>query len=90
MAHTSTYRIAVETLENGYSVEVPDMAAIAKKHADEKKKGGERMMSPYIGDLTKKFAAKSVKEVLKLVQSSLEQMPEGEYDAAFSEAASKK
>jgi hypothetical protein len=38
MAHTSTYRISVETLENGYSVEVPDMAAIAKRHADEKKK----------------------------------------------------
>jgi len=88
MAHTGTYRVSVETLENGYSVEVPDMAAIAKKHADEKKKS--QMPSMYIGDMTKKFAAKSVKEVLKLVQQSLEQLPEGEYDAAFSEAASKK
>jgi hypothetical protein len=91
MAHTGTYRVSVETLENGYSVEVPDMAAIAKKHADEKKmRGNGSMPSMYMGDRTKKFAAKSVKEVLKLVQNSLEQLPEGEYDTAFSEAASKK
>ena len=88
MAHTSTYRISVETLENGYSVEVPDMAAIAKRHAEEKKKS--QSPSVYFGDLTKKFAAKSVKEVLKLVQASLEQLPEGEFDAAFDEASKKR
>ena len=87
----STYRVSIEPLENGYAVEVPDMEAIAKKKADAKKKAGaEKSCDPYIGDCTKKYAAKSVKEVLKLVQASLEQLPEGEYDSAFKEAASKK
>jgi len=85
------YRVSVEVLENGFKVEVPDMAAIAKKQAEAKKQAKPGCMpSCYFGDLTKCYAAKTVKEVLKLVQASLEQMPEGEYDTAFSEAASKK
>ena len=86
------YRVSVEVLENGFKVEVPDMEAIAKKQAENKKKQAKDgcMPSCYFGDLTKCYAAKTVKEVLKLVQASLEQMPEGEYDAAFSEAANKK
>ena len=85
MAHKH-YRISVEVLENGFAVEVPDMAAVAEKMAAAKK---AKQPDPYIGDAMKKFAAKSVKEVLKLVQASLEQMPEGEYDAAFNEASKK-
>jgi len=83
------YRVSVEQLENGFKVEVPDMEMIAKKMA-EGKKAKPPQLDPYCGDCQKSYAAKSVKEVLKLVQASLEQMPEGEYDAAFSEAASKK
>lgn len=84
------YRVSVEVLENGFKVEVPDMEEIAKKQAAAKKavaagKGSD--CSPYIGGCTKSFAAKSVKEVLKLVQASLEKMPESEFDAAFGEAA---
>ena len=89
--HTEKYRVSVEVLENGFKVEVPDMEAIAKKHAEDKKKSTNSMSpSCYYGDMTKSYAAKSVKEVLKLVQASLEQMPEGEYDAAFREASNKK
>lgn len=81
------YRISVETLENGYKVEVPDMPAIKKKMADAKKKSG--MVDCYIGDCTKSYAAKSVKEVLSLVKASLSEMPESEFDTAFGEAADK-
>lgn len=82
------YRISVETLENGFAVECPDMEAIAKKQADAKKQSKNGCCPEvYIGDCTKKFAAKSVAEVLKLVKGSLEKMPESEYDAAFGEAA---
>lgn len=85
------YRIYVEVLENGFSVEVPDAKARAKKMAEAKKanhggSGGAPM--PYLGDCTKKYAAKSVKEVVALVTEALEGLPENEYDAAF-EAAGK-
>jgi hypothetical protein len=90
--HTEKYRVSVEVLENGFKVEVPDMEAIAKKHAEDKKKQAKDGCAPscYYGDMTKSYAAKTIKEVLKLVQASLEQMPEGEYDAAFNEASNKK
>ena len=84
-----SFRVSVEVLENGFSVEVPDMEARAKKVADAKKeKGRSPDYMPYMGDCTKKFAAKSVKEVLSLVKASLGQIPENEYDAAFAEVAS--
>lgn len=78
-------RISIQTLENGFSVEVPDMAAMKKKMATGKKNGE---LSPYVGDCTKKYAAKSVKEVVALVTEALNGLPENEYDAAF-EAAGK-
>lgn len=85
------YRVSIEVLENGFKVEVPDMEAIAKKQADAKKKnGGQPYDICYIGDCTKSFAAKSVKEVMSLVKASLEKMPESEFDTAFGEAADKK
>lgn len=86
------YRVSIETLENGFKVEVPDMEAIAKKRAEDKKKQAKDgcMPSCYFGDLTKCYAAKTVKEVLGYVKAALEQMPEGEYDTAFKEAADKK
>ena len=85
--HGMRCRISVEALENGFEVEVPDMEAMKKAMADAKKKSGASV--PYMGDMTKKFAAKSVKEVIKLVTAALGNMPESEYDAAFNEAASK-
>ena len=81
--HTS-YRIYIETLENGYKVEVPDMAAMAKNRASKKSKAP----LPYESEM-KSFAAKNTKEVLKLVRASLEQMPEHDFDTAFNESASK-
>ena len=82
------YRVSIETLENGFKVEVPDMEAIKKKQTDAKKKNSGAM-DIYIGDCTKSYAAKSVAEVMKLVKGSLEGMPENEFDAAFNEAANK-
>ena len=83
-----SYRVSIEVLENGFSVEVPDMEARAKKMADSKKdKHSSPGYIPYMGDCMKKYAAKSVKEVLALVKVSLEKLPENEYDAAFEEAS---
>ena len=84
------YRVSVERLENGFEVEVPDMEMRAKKEAEAKKaasKSGGNMCMPYMGDCTKKYAAKSVKEVLSLIKESLGKIPDNEYDAAFDEAA---
>ncbi len=83
------YCVRIEALENGFSVSVPDLEERAKKEAEAKKKHGSGSVSPYYGDCTKKFAAKSVKEVLRLVQASLSKMPEADFDAAFDEAAGK-
>jgi hypothetical protein len=67
------------------------MAAIkAKQAAAKKEKGSGSGMMPYIGDCTESYAAKSVAEVLKLVKSSLAQLPESEYASAFEEAAKSK
>jgi len=89
------FRISVEALENGFEVEIPDFAEMAKKKAAAEKavkgKGGadQCVPSPYYGDCHKKYAAKSTAEVLKLVRNSLEAMPASEFDAAFAEAAAK-
>lgn len=86
------YRVSVEALENGFSVEVPDMEAIAQKEAEAKKKSKDGCcpVGMYYGDCIKKYAARNVKEVIKLVSQALERMPEAEFDAAFDEAAAKK
>ena len=81
------YRVSVEALENGFKVEVPDMEEIAKKEAAAKKKGD---LAPYLGDCTKSFAAKTVKEAIKIVTAALEKIPEQDYETAFDAAASKK
>ena len=87
-----SYRVSIEVLENGFAVDVPDMEARAKKEAEAKKrmKSGDSYCSPYMGDCTKKFAAKSIKEVMKIVQSSLEGIPDQEFDAAFEEKSASK
>lgn len=85
---SDVFRIRIEQLENGYTVEVPDIAEMkAKKAAADKAKAKDPMAcSPYMGDCTQVFAAKTVKEVLKLVETSLKDLPEAAYDTAFEEA----
>ena len=81
------YRVSIEVLENGFVVEIPDFDEMAKKQAAAKK---AKQPEPYMGDCTKKFSARNVKEVMKIVGQSLENMPDAEYNAAFDEAAAKK
>lgn len=88
MLHGMHCRISIEMLENGFEVEIPDMEALKKKMAEAKKAKSD-MGTPYMGDLTKKYAAKSIKEVIRLVTGALQEMPEANYDDAFNEAAAK-
>jgi len=83
MAHRH-YRVSVEVLENGFKVEVPDLEAVAKAVAAAKK---AKQPDPYCGDCNKSYAAKTVKEVIKLVTTSLEGLADDGYDAAFNEAS---
>jgi len=79
-------RISIEVLENGFEVELPDVSAMDKAEAAAKKqKGGGS--TPYMGDMYKKYAAKTVKEVLNLVKPALSNLPQAQYDAAFAEAS---
>ena len=80
-------KICIEQLENGYEVTLPDLEKMKQMQADAKKKAGSASAMPYMGDCTKDYIAKDVKEVLKLVEGALKSMPESEYDAAFAEAA---
>ena len=82
-----TYRISIERLENGFEVTVPDVPAIEKAEAAAAKSKDKNACSPYTGDMTKSYAAKSLKEVMSLVETALKGIPENEYDAAFAEAA---
>lgn len=88
------YCITIKKIENGYTVDVPDWQEIAKKQAQSKKNAGKNDSAccpTYIGDCTETFAAKSVKEVMKIVQTAVNQIPEDTadkaYDSAFAEAA---
>ena len=87
--HGMRCRISVEALENGFEVEVPDMEAMKKKMAEKRKEKGMEAYYPYPGDFTKKYAAKNVKEVIKLVNNALNGLPEMDFDAAFKEASAK-
>lgn len=77
--------IRIEVLENGFKVEVPDMAKIKEKKAAAKKE--KSSYSPYIGDCTKSFAAKTVPDVMKMVKGALNELPEIAYAEAFDEAS---
>lgn len=87
--YSERYRISIERLANAFEVEVPDFEAMAKKRDEAKKmaKKDSPMVEPYMGDCTKKYAAKNVKEVLSFVEKSLKSIPEQEFDDAFDEAA---
>lgn len=79
------YRINVEVLENGFEVELPDIDAMDK--ADKAHKKDMKSPEPYMGNMYKKYAAKSVKEVLALVTPALKKLPQASYDEAFAEAS---
>lgn len=83
-------RIEIEVLENGYQVSVPDIEAVNKAEAAQKKARPGSPSCIYPGDYMKKYAAKSVKEVIALVTPALQNLPQSTYDAAFAEAAAKK
>lgn len=86
------FRIEIETLENGYEVEIPDVAAYNKADAEAKKAKGKNAgtmscCSPYMGDFMKCYAAKTVDEVIALVKPALKNLPQTTYDEAFAEAS---
>ena len=77
-------KITIEVLDNGYEVEIPDVAAMNKAEADRKKDPSAPMA--WSGDMTKSFVAKTVKDVLAIVTPALKNMPQSTYDEAFAEA----
>lgn len=81
------YCIRIKPVDNGFTVEVPDMEKIKEKEAADKKRK-EGGYGVYVGDCTKSYIAKSVAEALKLVKSALAELPEPEmqYSQAFGEA----
>ena len=79
-------RICVEVLENGYTVELPDIAAMDKAEAAAKKQKGGLGSMPYVGDFMKEYMAKSVDEVIALIKPALKNLPQTTYDEAFAEA----
>ena len=82
------FRIDIEVLENGYSVDIPDIDAYNKAEAAAKKKAGTGpCCSPYMGDFMKCYAAKTVDEVIALVKPALQNLPQTSYDEAFKEAS---
>lgn len=88
-------RIEIEVLENGYTVEIPDIDAYNKAEADAKKKkaaaspygNGPYISTPYMGDFMKEYMAKTVDEVISLIKPALKNLPQTTYDEAFAEAA---
>ena len=83
------YSIRIRPVDNGFTVETPDMDKIKKKEAERSKRKGDHDYPTYIGDCTKSAIAKTVPEVLKLIKASLAELPEPdmEYAQAFAEAA---
>jgi len=76
--------IKIEVLENGFEVTVPD---VAKMKAKEKQAKADKYPSPYMGDCTKEYVAKTSGEVMKFVKEALAQIPEIEYADAFAAAS---
>jgi len=76
--------VRIETADNGFVVELPDLAE-RKKKEDEAKKS--KLSAPYLGDCTEKRVAKTVDEVTKIVTAALKSLPDIEYDEAFKEAS---
>ena len=88
MSYDDQYRITVKVAENGFLVSVPDFEEIAKKQAAAEKNAAKNGGSPsvYLGDCTEDFVAKDVKQVLKIVQTAIEQIPEDTEDTQFDKA----
>lgn len=88
---SGSYRICITPVDNGFTVEVPDMAKIKEKEAADKKRKDGGNYPVYVGDCTESYIAKSTAEVLKLVKKALAELPNPEmaYADAFSEASAK-
>lgn len=82
------FTIRIEMLDNGYTVEVPDIDKINEMEKKEKSSKGDSP-SMYYGDATEKKVAKSTGEVLAIVKAALANLPETEYADAFKEASDK-
>ena len=82
------FKICVEVMDNGYSVEIPDIDAYdaAKKKAEKNKSPSGYVSSPYMGDFMKEYIAKTVPEVIALLTPALKNLPQTTYDEAFAEA----
>ena len=81
--------IRIDVLDNGYQVSVPDVEAINAAEAAAKKAKPGSSPSVYPSDHTKQYVAKTVKEVLALVEPALKNLPQSTYDEAFAEASAK-
>jgi len=81
------FTIHIQMLENGYTVEVPDVDKI--NEMEKKAKGKANEPTPYYGGCTEKMVAKTPEEVLALVKDALANLPDLEYENAFNEAAKK-
>ena len=83
-------KICVEVLENGYTIELPDIPAYNKAEAEAKKKkasaGNSYVSTPYMGDFMKEYMAKTVDEVITLLKPALKNLPQTTYNEAFAEA----
>ena len=83
-------RVEVEVMENGYTVCIPDIAAMNKAEADAKKARakdpGKYISMPYDGDYKKEYMAKTVDEVIALIKPALKNLPQVTFDEAFAEA----
>ena len=79
------YRVTIERLENAFEVTVPDVPAMEKAEKAASKKSNSP--SVYTGDMTKSYAAKTVKDALKIIETALKDIPASELDSAWEEAA---
>lgn len=83
------FNIRIEMLDNGYTVEVPDLDAIAEHEKAKEKAKNSNTPLMYMGDVVEKKVAKSAGEVLSIVKEALANLPENEYSDAFDEASEK-
>jgi hypothetical protein len=81
------FTIRIEMLENGYTVEVPDIDKI--NELEKKAKSKSDVSTPYYGDCTEKKVAKSTGEVMSIVKDALANLPDTEFETAFNEASKK-
>lgn len=78
-------KIIITVVDNGYTVEIPDLAEMRQKQG--KSSVQDSPMSMYWSDCTDTLVATDVKGVMAIVKNALTNLPAGDYDDAFDEAA---